>query len=61
MTNFINAKFIVSAEKLSQCPNFDLDEYPLLGGQMSANPHLSMLLQITKSLPKLQIPPEKQD
>lgn len=27
----LSAKFIVSAEKLSQCPNFDLDEFPLLG------------------------------
>ena len=25
------AKFIVSAEKLSQCPNFALNEFPLLG------------------------------
>ena len=27
----LNAKFIVSAEKLSQCPDFKLDEFPLLG------------------------------
>jgi len=27
----LSAKFIVSAEKLSQCPNFQLDEFPLLG------------------------------
>lgn len=27
----LTAKFIVSAEKLSQCPDFKLDEYPLLG------------------------------
>lgn len=27
----INAKFIISAEKLSQCPDFNLPEYPLLG------------------------------
>lgn len=27
----LNAKFIVSAEKLSQCPNFNLNEFPLLG------------------------------
>lgn len=27
----LNAKFIVSAEKLSQCPDFGLDEFPLLG------------------------------
>ena len=28
---FLNGKFIISAEKLSQCPNFDLPEYPPLG------------------------------
>ncbi len=31
MANFLQAKFIISAEKLSQCPNFGLSEYPLLG------------------------------
>lgn len=31
MTDFINAKFIISAEKLSQCPDFGLPEFPLLG------------------------------
>jgi GTP-binding protein len=29
--NQLNAKFIISAEKLSQCPNFELPEFPLLG------------------------------
>ncbi len=29
--NQLNAKFIVSAEKLSQCPQFNLPEFPLLG------------------------------
>lgn len=28
---YLNAKFVVSAEKLSQCPNFNLCEFPLLG------------------------------
>ena len=28
---FLNAKFIISAEKLSQCPQFNLPEFPLLG------------------------------
>lgn len=28
---FLNAKFLVSAEKLSQCPTYNLPEYPLLG------------------------------
>ena len=28
---YLSAKFIVSAEKLSQCPNFNLSEFPLLG------------------------------
>lgn len=27
----LTAKFIISAEKLSQCPDFKLDEFPLLG------------------------------
>jgi len=27
----LTAKFIISAEKLSQCPNFQLNEFPLLG------------------------------
>lgn len=27
----LSAKFIISAEKLSQCPNFGLSEFPLLG------------------------------
>ena len=27
----LSAKFIVSAEKLSQCPDFNLNEFPLLG------------------------------
>ena len=31
MSRQINAKFIISAEKLSQCPNFTLPEFPLLG------------------------------
>ena len=30
-TKFMNAKFIISAEKLSQCPTFNLPEFPLLG------------------------------
>ena len=28
---YINAKFVISAEKLSQCPDFKLPEFPLLG------------------------------
>jgi len=28
---FMNAKFMISAEKLSQCPDYTLPEYPLLG------------------------------
>lgn len=28
---FLSAKFIISAEKLSQCPQFNLPEFPLLG------------------------------
>lgn len=28
---YLQAKFVISAQKLSQCPNFELPEYPLLG------------------------------
>ena len=28
---YLQAKFVISAEKLSQCPNFELPEYPLMG------------------------------
>ncbi len=31
MAKQLNAKFVISAEKLSQCPNFSLPEFPLLG------------------------------
>ena len=31
MVNYIQANFVISAEKLSQCPNFNLSEFPLLG------------------------------
>ncbi len=29
--NQLNANFLISAEKLSQCPNYELPEFPLLG------------------------------
>ncbi len=31
MKPHMNANFVISAEKLSQCPDFSLPEYPLLG------------------------------
>ncbi len=31
MTSYIQAKFLISAEKLSQCPEYNLPEFPLLG------------------------------
>lgn len=31
MRPYMNANFIISAEKLSQCPDFSLPEFPLLG------------------------------
>ena len=31
MINKLNAEFIISAEKLSQCPDFSIPEFPLLG------------------------------
>lgn len=30
-TKFMQAKFLISAEKLSQCPEYSLPEFPLLG------------------------------
>jgi len=30
-TKFLNAKFLISAEKLSQCPEYTLPEFPLIG------------------------------
>lgn len=31
MTKYMQAKFLISAEKLSQCPDYVLPEFPLLG------------------------------
>ena len=31
MKPYLNAKFLISAEKLSQCPEYTLPEFPLLG------------------------------
>ncbi len=31
MSKFMQAKFLISAEKLSQCPEYTLPEFPLLG------------------------------
>lgn len=31
MKSYMSASFVISAEKLSQCPDFSLCEYPLLG------------------------------
>ena len=31
MKSFMQAKFLISAEKLSQCPNYNLPEFPLIG------------------------------
>jgi len=31
MKSFLNAKFLISAEKLGQCPDYTLPEFPLLG------------------------------
>lgn len=59
MTNFINAKFIVSAEKLSQCPNFDLDEYPLLGRSNVGKSSFINTLANNKKLAKTSNTPGK--
>ena len=60
MINKLNAEFIISAEKLSQCPDFSLPEFPLLGrSNVGKSSFINALA--TKNLQKLLIHPEKQD
>ena len=59
MSNFMQAKFIQSAEKLSQCPKFNLSEFPLLGrsnvGKSSFINCLSNNKKLAKTKPQLEI------
>lgn len=55
----LSAKFIVSAEKLSQCPNFQLDEFPLLGRSNVGKSSFINALANNKKLAKTSNTPGK--
>ena len=57
--NQINAKFIISAEKLSQCPNFSLPEFPLLGRSNVGKSSFINALANNKKLAKTSNTPGK--
>ena len=55
----INAKFIISAEKLSQCPDFSLPEFPLLGRSNVGKSSFINALANNKKLAKTSNTPGK--
>lgn len=57
--NQLNAKFIISAEKLSQCPDFDLPEFPLLGRSNVGKSSFINALANNKKLAKTSNTPGK--
>ena len=57
--NQLNAKFIISAEKLSQCPVFDLPEFPLLGRSNVGKSSFINTLANNKKLAKTSNTPGK--
>ena len=59
MRPFLEAKFIVSAEKLSQCPDFQLSEYPLLGRSNVGKSSFINALANNKKLAKTSNTPGK--
>lgn len=59
MSKQINAKFIISAEKLSQCPNFTLAEFPLLGRSNVGKSSFINCLSNNKKLAKTSNTPGK--
>lgn len=56
---FLQAKFIISAEKLSQCPEFTLPEYPLLGRSNVGKSSFINALANQKKLAKTSNTPRK--
>ena len=54
-----NAKFIISAEKLSQCPDFVLPEFPLLGRSNVGKSSFINALANNKKLAKTSNTPGK--
>ena len=59
MSRQINAKFIISSEKLSQCPNFTLAEFPLLGRSNVGKSSFINCLSNNKKLAKTSNTPGK--
>ena len=59
MAKQINAKFIISAEKLSQCPKFSLSEFPLLGRSNVGKSSFINTLANNKKLAKTSNTPGK--
>jgi len=57
--NQLSAKFIISAEKLSQCPDFDLPEFPLLGRSNVGKSSFINALANNKKLAKTSNTPGK--
>ena len=57
--NQLNAKFLISAEKLSQCPNFNLPEFPLLGRSNVGKSSFINTLANNKKLAKTSNTPGK--
>ena len=55
----LNAKFIISAEKLSQCPEFSLPEFPLLGRSNVGKSSFINALANNKKLAKTSNTPGK--
>lgn len=55
----LNANFIISAEKLSQCPDFDLCEFPLLGRSNVGKSSFINALANNKKLAKTSNTPGK--
>ena len=55
----LNAKFIISAEKLSQCPDFQLPEFPLLGRSNVGKSSFINALANNKKLAKTSNTPGK--
>ncbi len=59
MADFIPGKFVVSAEKLSQCPVFNLPEFPLLGRSNVGKSSFINKLSNNKKLAKTSNTPGK--
>lgn len=57
--NQLNAKFIISAEKLSQCPEFNLPEFALLGRSNVGKSSFINAIANNKSLAKTSNTPGK--